>query len=265
MLTIHDPRPHTGSDTKTRSSRYGKYLEFLRKSCDEVIVHGQYLRQQTQELLPRLIGHTHSILHGPLGNYVHSSPSGWEPGTLLFFGRIEAYKGLNYFIEAVRNLRNNGLDVLGVIAGRGHELELYRRDIESDPLFELHDGYVQKSVVSDLFRRANVVVLPYTDGTQSGVATLAIGQSRAVVASDVGSIPEIVRNGINGILVPPSDVEALTNALHQIVTDVSATQTMAVNAKNLALGELSWNILARQTEEVYLSALSTHRRRRAFS
>lgn len=260
VLTIHDPHPHSGKDARTRKSRYGWYLSILRNTCDAAITHGNFLREQAELLVPKLKGRVHPILHGPLGLDGHAKPLGWEQGNLLFFGRMEAYKGLAVFIAAVRLLASRGINVRGVVAGRGDDLEKHRESIAADPLFEIHDGYVARDKVMQLFARANIVVLPYTDGTQSGVAALAMGQARPVVASRVGSIPELVRDGVNGLLVPACDVPQLADALEKLIVDDQLARNMAQSAKTLADNEISWEALARETVFVYKSAM--HRKGR---
>lgn len=252
VLTIHDPLPHTGTDLRARRwNRFGFYTQILRHRCDAAIVHGEYLRKETEALLPRLKERVFSIMHGPLGQSSSSPAFDWEPGNLLLFGRLEAYKGLGHFVAAVQALRDKGLMVKGVVAGRGEDLARHRETLLSDSSFELHEGFIPRDEVARLFRRANIVVLPYTDGTQSGVAAMALGYGRPVVASRVGGIPELVRPGENGILVPPCDVASLGEALEELIVDQKTAQRLATNAYAMSQGALSWDNLAYKHLQVY--------------
>jgi glycosyltransferase involved in cell wall biosynthesis len=145
--------------------------------------------------------------------------------------------------------------VKGVVAGRGKDLDRYRSVIDENPLYELHDGFVSREKMVKLFKRANVVVLPYKDGTQSGVAAMALGFARPIVASKVGSIPEMVRDGVNGYLVPPGDVHRLVEALAKLIDDQNLAIKMADNASILCNGENSWAVLAGKTTSAYERAL----------
>lgn len=253
VLTIHDPLPHAGADNRRRKwNRFGLYTRILRRRCDAAIVHGEVLRQETEALIPRLKGRVFSILHGPLGPLSSVLDIKWEQGDLLFFGRIEAYKGLRYFIEAVRSLSRMGIQVKGLVAGRGEDLVRYRQELVSDPVFELYEGFVPNERVAQLFQRSNVVVLPYTDGTQSGVAAMALGYGRPVVASRVGGIHELVRHEENGILVTPCDLDELVQALLKLIQNQSLARNYAKNAAALSKGEISWQHLASKHEQVYL-------------
>lgn len=258
VLTIHDPFPHSGADTRLRTwGRFRLYSWILRRIADKAIVHGQMLKDETERLLPRLKGRVAAVPHGPLGPWNIPPRFDWEPGNLLFFGRIEAYKGLSLFIEAVRALASAGISVRGVVAGRGEDLQKHRQTLLNDTLFELHEGFIERAMVDKLFRKANVVVLPYTDGTQSGVAALAIGYGRAVVASRVGGIPDLVKDGETGVLVAPGNVHELVGALRGLIEDEETTRAYAKNACGLATGELSWLRLALMHEAVYRSAIFT--------
>jgi glycosyltransferase involved in cell wall biosynthesis len=252
VLTIHDPVLHSGeSHLRGLRKRYHLYRWLLRRTCNTAIAHGDLLRREVEALLPRLRGRVFAIPHGPLGAISAQPDFGWEPGCLLFFGRIQAYKGLAYFIEAVQRLADEGLCVKGLIAGRGGDLDRYRSEIESSGLFEIHEGYIPKERVPEVFRRAQVVVLPYTDGTQSGVAGLAMAYARPVVASRVGSIPEMVREGENGLLVPPMDSAALAVAIRRLVTAPEYAQALGLAAWHLAQGELSWPAIAERSAAAY--------------
>jgi len=215
---------------------------------------------ELEEIDPSLRGRVYSIPHGPLGI---SSGRGvpWEPGCILFFGRIERYKGLGYLLDAMDILASKGVTVRLVVAGRGGDLERHRRRIEENPSVELLEGFIPREEVRDLMLRANVVAMPYTDATQSGVAAMAIGYGRPVVASDVGSVGETVREGETGLLVPPRDSQRLAAALQRFVEDQPFATACANNALALADREYSWRSIGEQTSDVYRHVMESGTRR----
>ncbi|MBA4142653.1 MAG: glycosyltransferase family 4 protein [Nitrosospira sp.] len=260
VLTIHDPTPHSGTDSnRLRYSRYRLYLPLMRYSADMAITHGCTLSDSLVKNYPRFIGKVRTIPHGPLG--LNCVKEGSEESLrtdgyrLLFFGRIHEYKGLRYFIDSVTALRNKGYPVTGVVAGQGNDLECHRQQMENAGCFEILDRYISAEEIPGLFLESFAVILPYVDGTQSGVAAMALGFARPVVASAVGSIPELVRDRENGLLVPPRDVLALVEAIETLLIDKQLWKRLARGAGELRDGELSWGVIAAKTMSAYDSVV----------
>jgi glycosyltransferase involved in cell wall biosynthesis len=125
--------------------------------------------------------------------------------------------------------------------------------MEEAGCFEILDRYIGAEEIPNLFLDSFAVVLPYVEGTQSGVAAMALGFARPVIASAVGSIPELVRSGENGLLVPPSDSIALSDAIETLLTDGQLWERLAAGASELRDGDLSWRSIADKTIDVYAS------------
>ncbi|MEP6877800.1 MAG: glycosyltransferase family 4 protein [Nitrosospira sp.] len=258
ILTIHDPSPHSGVDTRRlRFSRFRLYRPLFRNAADIAITHGNLLANELVKVCPRFKGRVHAVPHGPLGSRVSSEATTRCAGEirLLFFGRIHEYKGLRYFIDSVIILRNKGYPVIGVVAGRGSDLEPNRQRMEEEGCFEILERYISSEEIPNLFLDSCVVILPYIDGTQSGVAAMALAYARPVVASRVGSIPELVRHNENGLLVPPCDAMALAEAIEHVITDNELWERLAMGARMLRNGELSWNSIADTTIRIYNSVV----------
>ncbi len=257
VLTVHDPQPHSGRDARVfRLSRHRLYRWWVRRQVDLALTHGMHLVRLLEQDWPMLRGRVQSVPHGPLGRGVQRlrSPKPDGPVRLLFFGRIHAYKGLGAFVEMVKGLHAAGLQVLGVVAGRGDDLDNHRAAMDAAGCFEIRDRYIAAAEVDALFMDAHAVILPYTDGTQSGVAALALGYACPVVASAVGAIPELVRDGVNGLLVQPADAAALYAASKALVTDAALHRRLSEGAQALAVGALSWATIADQTVRWYAHA-----------
>jgi glycosyltransferase involved in cell wall biosynthesis len=262
VITAHDPEPHSGNDTRqARWTRHRLYYRVLRNLADNAITHGSLLRNQLIGDTPRLRGRVAVIPHGPLGPR-HSPAELPEAGALLFFGRINAYKGLRYFVEAVLRLRANGHWVRGIIAGRGEDLEPNRPTIEANDCFELHEEFVSRAKLHELFTRAQLVVLPYTDATQSGVAAMAIGFGRPVVATRVGAIPEMVHDGETGELVSPRSAEALADTISALLADTTRYIRLTMNIRRACAGKLGWECIGDETTVVYSQAISCRAKRK---
>jgi glycosyltransferase involved in cell wall biosynthesis len=260
VLTIHDHKPHSGTDSQLKlRSRFHRYV--LRRVADAVIVHGEIVKQETEALVPRLKGKVHAVPHGILGGDARPFQADWQEGLILFFGRINKYKGLRYFVEAIELLHQWGLHVKALVAGTGPELVSLRERIISNPAFILLEEYIPAESISALFKRAQIVVLPYTDATQSGVAALALSHARPIIASNVGSLSEMVRSGVNGLLVAPKDVIGLAKAIKQLLTNHNEAACMGESAHRLAQTEFSWENIAEKTTAVYEILFRSHRKK----
>jgi len=136
---------------------------------------------------------------------------------LLFFGIVRRYKGLAYLLAALPAIRDQLPNALLVVAGEFWEdRQAYLTVIEElgiGDLVVVQDRYIPNEEVALFFSAANVVVLPYVQATQSGVVQLALGCNRPVITTAVGGLPELVRDGENGLLVPPGDSRALSSAV----------------------------------------------------
>ncbi len=153
--------------------------------------------------------------------------AGPGPAQLLFFGNVRRYKGLEVFLEALHLLEGR-LDFCATVAG-----EFY---VPSRPLHEMArrwglDGrirwesrYLPDAEVPALFRRADLVVLPYLEATQSGVVPLAYQFDVPVVSTRVGGLAEMVQDGLTGYLCPPGDAAALADAVERFFREGRADE-----------------------------------------
>lgn len=247
VVTVHDVSSHPGESRGLLSAPRGRLLRRARA----VIVHGQHLREQLARALP----HTRIVVipHGTLSLYRHwDDPRVRDDGrTVLFFGRITAYKGLGTLAEAAALVGAAVPGVKFVVAGRGPELARHRAAMEAAGVFEIHDAFVPNREVSRFFRRATVVVLPYTEASQSGVIPVAYAFAKPVVATRVGSLPEAVEEGESGFIVPPGEPAALASAITRILTDGSLRARMEAGAARMADTVLSWKSIAGTTAALY--------------
>lgn len=261
IITVHDPILHSGEDQRLCEAQ--TYRVRLRARADRLIVHGERVREAWREREPKLSVRLASVPHGLLGDdqgTVRTLPE--KPPVFLFFGRIEAYKGLEFALQAGRLLASRGLTFRLVIAGTGSALDQYRPQIREMPWVELMDRRIDADEIPRLFGRASAAVLPYTEASQSGVAALAFGFGRPVIATSVGGLPDVIADEQNGLLVPPKDAGALAEAMARMIMSEALCEQLRRGAMERAGRELSWDVIARQTSAVYEDAL--HARGQAY-
>jgi glycosyltransferase involved in cell wall biosynthesis len=261
--TIHDVHPHPGTP---HASRY-KYRvlkpidRFIKKyGYKKIIVHGDSLKKDMAKTARRSLEDIFAVPHGCLFSY-HSDrfiTSGKEEQySVLFFGRMQEYKGLCYLIEAEPIVSRIIPDFKVIIAGSGDDLLRYKEQLTQNAHFEIHDYYIPNDEVATFFNRSALIVLPYIEASQSGVAAIAFAFGKPVVASDVGSLSEVVQNGRTGLLVPPSNSTKLAEAIITLLEDQQRRKKMGAAASAMANSYLSWDHIAKMTQDIYKKALET--------
>ena len=258
VMTIHDPVFHSGE--MANSNWEWRMQVWFRCKADRLIVHGPNSRTKLEDVDACLNAKADIIPHGVLGRDDFDADIGvCEPATFLFFGRVQAYKGLKYCLDAAAILNRRGRNIRLIIAGTGDDLDRHRETIAASPWVELIDRYVGPEELPGLMGRATAVLLPYTDATQSGVGAMALAYARPVIASRVGDLPAVVRHEQNGLTVPPRNALALADAMDRLVLDPQLRDSLAAGALEFARDHLAWPRIAALTCEVYRRACREQR------
>jgi glycosyltransferase involved in cell wall biosynthesis len=182
-----------------------------------------------------------------------------RPRSILFFGRMEEYKGIEILLDAMEQLAASGIEFSLVFAGRGPELQRLGARIAALPMISVEERFLSPDDAIAEFQSASVVVLPYLDATQSGVAAAAFANGRPVVATQVGGLSEIVVDGVNGLLIEPGSSAALADALTRLLSSDMEWQRLADGATATARGPLNWSQIAEEMAGAYQLLLSDSR------
>ena len=169
----------------------------------------------------------------------------------LFLGLIRPYKGVDLLLEAAAALPEDS-DWLVMIAGEpwgdlGVRLETQARTLNLEQRVRLDLQWVPEGRVPTLLAAADLLVLPYLRGSQSAVAPMALARGIPVLSTAVGGVPEIVRDGINGVIIPPGDPAAITIALQAL--SAQKLKELAAGAGETA-ADLTWSGYADTLEEM---------------
>jgi len=110
-------------------------------------------------------------------------------------------------------------------------------------------------MVAELFGRANIIILPYLYSPgPSGVLATALAFKKPAIVTDVGDLPNIVENGSEGLVIPPSNPGALADAAITLLRNEAMMKTMSEKAHEKAQ-KLSWHNVARLHLDVYQASI----------
>jgi glycosyltransferase involved in cell wall biosynthesis len=244
-LTVHDLERHPGDRPANRRQR--ALWRWLVTGAGLIFVHGETLRERLiAEQRPRA-----TVVAVPQGSGEPAPAPLPERPSLLLFGRLSWYKGIDTLLDAMPLVWEHAPEVRLTIAGEG---EVARRPALEDERVVLRQGHVPDAVVPELFAAATCVVLPYREASQSAVAALAKRHGRGLIVTDVGALAEAAGDG-SARVVPPEDPRALARA----VLDVVAAPEVAANLGRAAIAavrdELSWQRVAGTTLHAYRRVL----------
>lgn len=176
---------------------------------------------------------------------------------LLFFGFVREYKGLKYLIQAmpqiVRCIPGAILLIVGDFSGEESKkqyVEMIARKQVQDCI-RIYDGYIPDREVEKFFAASDLVMLPYISATQSGIAQIAYGFEKPVVATNVGGLPDVVADGRTGYIVEPENADALADAAVDFFEKDRAAE-FAGNVKKEAY-RFSWERMVEVVEELLMT------------
>lgn len=190
---------------------------------------------------------------------------GLAPGTLLVVavGRLVEKKGFATLVEAAAAL---GTRVHVAIAGGGDLGDALRAQAGARRAPVTLLGPLERPAVAAALAAADVVAVPSVVDAAGNVDGLpnvlleALAAGRAVVASRVAGIPEVVDDGTTGLLVPPGDAPALAAALERLAADPALRARLGASGRARVARDLSWDAAARRVEESYAAAAALRAR-----
>jgi glycosyltransferase involved in cell wall biosynthesis len=188
--------------------------------------------------------------------------------TILFFGNIAPYKGVEFLVSAFQRLAATRSDYRLVIAGRpnmGCEryLDEIQRAIRLGPSGERviqRIEFVPDGETEVYFKAADVLALPYTTVFQSGVLVLGYSFGLPVIAADVGSLRDDIVEGRTGFLCTPCDAADLARTIETYFNSdlFKCLKTRRSEIRDYANARHSWEVVGETTRNVYAQLLRSH-------
>ncbi|MBZ5653419.1 MAG: glycosyltransferase family 4 protein [Acidobacteriia bacterium] len=265
VLTAHNTTLYHGVSSPLQGLGFRSVFQYF----DAIVAHTEYSKKRIHAkgwISPEAVAVIpHGVLdyYRSLGRDTVADGAGAESRTIVFFGNIKPYKGLDVLLRAFHALplatrKSSRL----VIAGLPHcDMRASRKlsqdlGIDSQVTWKLE--FMEELEVADLFRSAAVVALPYLEIDQSGVLMTAIAFETPIVASRLEGFQETIQDGVHGYLVPPGEVSSLASALHHILTSPEQAGQMRQALRVLRKGRLSWDHCAKETLKVYAKVIDSH-------
>lgn len=249
------------------------------KQCSIIVATSQRIKEELIAIAPDI--DPHRILVKPnavdMRNFPSVSvkePDGGEPYRLVSVSRIEPKKGLHYLVEAMRILRDRGMEaelhIVGAVDDNPknqeyadalnaqiHDLKL--RDIVHQ------EGRKAQDEIKQFFAKSHLFVAPFVEtdqGDKDGIPTVlleAMATGLPVIATDAGSIPEVVTDGREGVLVAQRDSLALADAIEALVRNPARRRQLSQEATNTVRRRFDVQVCERILHERVRSVMKARR------
>ncbi len=181
---------------------------------------------------------------------------------VLFVGALtkwHGYKGLDVLLEALRIFVKSSRNVLLLVVGDGdlkpqYESMAHKLGVANHVVFA---GNPSDEELPEFYAASNLLALPSKDMSEGFGLTLleANASGRPCIASNTGGIAEMIREGYNGLLVPPNNPQALAQGILSLAKDADARRRMSENGRRIALSH-DWKRVAEETENAYLTSIA---------
>ncbi|HYH54057.1 MAG TPA: glycosyltransferase family 4 protein [Solirubrobacterales bacterium] len=238
------------------SARQVKNARRVFGAMDAVVAHSEHSATRLRDEVGIDPAKVRAIPHGAF-DYLTRLPEekplppeleGAEGPVILCFGLLRPYKGIENLLEAFQQVEGAELWIVG--NPRMDLAPLHRMADAAGGRVRTVSRFVDDDEIPAIFRRADLVVLPYLDAEHSGVLYTGLAFGKPLVLSAVGGFPEVADTGA-ARLVPPGDTAALAAVLGELIADEDARAELAVAATRAAAGPFSWDEAARRTLDLY--------------
>jgi len=266
IYTAHNVLPH---DCDTALNRI-IYFIIYRVMVDAIIVHGSAIKERIVREFGVDADRVHVVSHGTY--HATSNPEitresarealGIDKDACvgLVFGFQRPYKGTHTLLEAIANAT---LAKPMTVLIRGEATDpAYREKLES--IIAQHKNTltanarfesVPDSDVEMLFKACDIVLLPYLEGSQSGIKYMAYAYGRPVLVSNIGSLAEFVQPGTTGEIVEADSAADVVRALNHMLQNLMSYDEALI--KDTAFREFSFDAAVTAVDRVYLQLRNT--------
>lgn len=224
---LHDPTPHEGEKFIRRNIL--KIQNFIMcDNAEKIVVASNNLINavHSKKFRAKTVAIQLGLLENLCFKEIHNA-DGEKETDILFFGRVEKYKGLDVLEKALHILNSKGMSIKCKIIGKGNIDEC----IQNRSLFEICNEYISDFDLASEISRSKIVVLPYKMATGTQTIQVAYYYGCSVVVSDTGCFVDYVLNGQTGYIFKSMDETDLAQKLQMLLNN-SKYISMKVNIEN---------------------------------
>ena len=179
---------------------------------------------------------------------------------LLFVGRMITQKGLPYLIDAMPLVLKEHPRTKLFLVGRGNALKGLKSKVAAMGLEKsvIFSGYLSEEQLKEAYGTCDLFVLPSVWEVLPIAVLEAMSAAKPVVCTDAGGDREMVRDGVNGYVVPMRDSRALAEKVNLVLSDADMRGRMGAASRRIAEEEFDWKLIAAQTKLVYEELLKEY-------
>lgn len=260
--------------TTIHDTQYGKNFGELNEEEEYIFRQEEWLCNKSQQIITvsQAMSNELQSIFGLYANKIYVIPNGINykekqladlnfknicKFNILYLGRLVPEKGVDYLLEAVSILKNNGFEIHLKIAGSGEEENnLYNLAVKKNILEIVEfSGYVYFEEKKKLLAKASALVIPSYYEPFGIVALEGMAAGTPVVVSSTGGLNEIIQHGKNGLKFFPGDSERLAITLVQLLSDVKLQKQLILNGWKTIKEKYTWELVADKTIDIYRKVL----------
>lgn len=177
---------------------------------------------------------------------------GLRAPVVAFLGRVQHDKGATHLVEAMRRLWHDGREVELVMAGPTMaDFRGYYRSLPQDVRDRVRLLGALREEKKDLLAAADMLVVPSRVDSFGLVFLEAWAYRKPVIGAAAGGVPEVITEGVDGLLVPFGDVEALSQRITMLLDDESMARRLGEAGHRKVLQSYTWDVIFRRLEDIY--------------
>lgn len=256
VLTIHNVFPHNFSENK--KAQFVERFRKITKQMEAFIVHTESTKKEVVNVFgieEERVNVVHHGIFAPINYTPRKNEAHENRLSFIMYGKLSDYKGVDIFIEAISKLPEiYKKKVHGVIAGEMQNKELYKKlqDDSKGLNIQWYPYFLPEQELYEKIDKANVIVLPYKQISQSGVLLLALYFRRYIITSDLPTFKETLHGFTDDMFFESEKSDSLSQLMMRYVDEKIDTEKQMQAIDNLN-EQYSWNLAAEKTIAIYES------------